>query len=134
MGLGIPHVAVLLDCGIGRVPLATVTAGTELGMDAALILGKSQRQKGSLEDCLMRPHPRSREPEGRAVHPQVQRAWGQGRAGHQSGKASRCLMQAPPRLTSSTLPGGQTQPPMLPGGQEPLAWGLSQVRRQAPGT
>lgn len=44
-GAYIPQVAVLLDCSIGQVPLAAMTAGTELGRHAAFLLAEA-RDKG----------------------------------------------------------------------------------------
>lgn len=39
---GIPDVAILLDGGVGRVPLPTVTAGTELRRHTAFVLGRGR--------------------------------------------------------------------------------------------
>lgn len=107
MGLGLPNVAVLLDGGIRWVPLPTVTAGTEIRRHTAFILG---------------------------------RGWGHcfGQLGEQDsalvlGRPPCCPLLSPPSLTSSTVPGGQTQPSALRVGQGWLALGLPQVRRQAPG-
>lgn len=106
---GVPDIAVLLDGSVGWVPLPAVATGTELRRHTALVLGRGRGQRGALLDTMLWPLFRT------------------------ARVAEQGPTQPPPRLTSHTVPGGQTQPPVLPGVQVCSAPGLSQVRRQAPG-
>lgn len=104
-GWCIPNVAVLLNGSIGWISPAAVTAGTELRRHTALA---RPGQRPGAKGCLRGQCP---------AH-----------SFRQPGEQGSALCSSPQTYQQHGAS------PVLPGGQEWLALGLSQVRRQAPGT